>query len=113
MVNRGEVWMVKFDGIGSEQRGLRPALVISNNRGNKYGSTVIVCAITAQVHKAKLPTHVVLKASPNGTIKDSVVMLEQVRTVDKSRLLHKLARVGPITMGKVTEAHAVSCSGDI
>lgn len=109
-VNRAEIWLVKFDGVGSEQQGVRPALIISNQKGNKYGTTVIVAAVTSQIQKAKLPTHVVVRASENGLLHDSVIMLEQVRTVDKCRLIEKVAIVDEFTMQKVKKAHEISCS---
>src|SRR5690348_15152646 len=92
-VNRGEVWMVELDGVGSEQTGIRPCCIISNWKGNTFGTTVIVAAITSQIQKAKLPTHVVVSASESGLEKDSVIMLEQVRTVDKRRLLDKVTKL--------------------
>jgi mRNA interferase MazF len=110
-VNRGEIWIVRLDGNeGSEQGGVRPCLVISNQKGNKFGKTVIVAAITSQIQKAKLPTHVMLRAEDHGLSQTSFVMLEQVRTVSKSRLIEKVATLDSFTMRKVADAHMVSCS---
>ncbi|MCY9594159.1 type II toxin-antitoxin system PemK/MazF family toxin [Paenibacillus chitinolyticus] len=110
-VNRGEVWTVRLDGnVGSEQGGIRPCVIISNQKGNKFGTTVIVAAISSQIQKAKLPTHVVLEGGVDGVLLDSVVMLEQVRTVDKSRLINKVAELSSDVMQKVTQAHKISCA---
>ena len=91
---RGDIWMTDLgeDGIGSEQKGLRPCVVIQNNIGNHYGPTVIVAAITTAV-KAKMPTHFVLKSS-DGVYKTSVCLCEQVFTVDKRRLKSYVGRLG-------------------
>ncbi|WP_372011349.1 type II toxin-antitoxin system PemK/MazF family toxin [Paenibacillus chitinolyticus] len=110
-VNRGEVWTVRLDGnVGSEQGGNRPCVIISNQKGNKFGTTVIVTAISSQIQKAKLPTHVVLEGGIDGVLVDSVVMLEQVRTIDKSRLINKVAELNGMVMQKIAHAHKISCT---
>lgn len=111
-VNRGEVWLVELDGIGSEQKGVRPAVILSNSKGNRFGTTVIVAAITAQIQKAKLPTHVAVVANEKGggLQKTSVIMLEQIRTIDKQRLIRKIAELDHETMKRVMIAHEISCA---
>jgi len=94
--------------VGSEQGGTRPVLVIQNDVGNKYSPTVIVAAITSQINKAKLPTHVEIKAGENGMEKDSVILLEQVRTIDKQRLQTKLAELDEKIMERVDDALRIS-----
>ncbi|NLC11067.1 MAG: type II toxin-antitoxin system PemK/MazF family toxin [Firmicutes bacterium] len=94
--------------IGSEQGGVRPVLIIQNNVGNKYSPTVIIAAITSQIAKAKLPTHVELKAAGHGLEKDSVILLEQVRTIDKQRLQQKVTELDEIIMSKVDESLKIS-----
>ena len=76
--------------VGSEQGGVRPVLIIQNDIGNKYSPTVIVAAITSQINKAKLPTHIEISAHEYGLNKDSVILLEQIRTIDKKRLREKI-----------------------
>ncbi|HHU76989.1 MAG TPA: type II toxin-antitoxin system PemK/MazF family toxin [Firmicutes bacterium] len=94
--------------IGSEQGGFRPVLIIQNNVGNKYSPTVIVAAITSQIQKAKLPTHVELPARLHGLEKDSVVLLEQIRTIDKQRLQQKITELDDSVMTLVDEALKIS-----
>ena len=90
IVKRGDIYYADLRPvIGSEQGGVRPVLIIQNDMGNRYSPTVICAAITSQLHKAKLPTHVALDAHKYGIVKDSVILLEQVRTIDKSRLREK------------------------
>ncbi|HPS25931.1 MAG TPA: type II toxin-antitoxin system PemK/MazF family toxin, partial [Bacteroidales bacterium] len=87
MIKRGEIYFAQLNPvIGSEQGGLRPVLVVQNDIGNQYSPTTIVLAITSQINKAKLPTHVELKAKQYGLERDSVVLTEQIRTIDKKRL---------------------------
>ena len=87
IVKRGDIYYADLRPVvGSEQGGVRPVLIIQNDMGNRYSPTVICAAITSQLHKAKLPTHVALDAHRYGIVKDSVILLEQVRTIDKSRL---------------------------
>lgn len=94
--------------IGSEQGGFRPVLVIQNNVGNKYSPTVIVAAITSHIEKAKLPTHVELSAKEYGLEKDSVILLEQIRTIDKQRLQQKITELDDKIMAKIDEALKIS-----
>ena len=89
-VKRGDIFYADLSPvIGSEQGGVRPVLVIQNDVGNKYSPTVIVAAITSQINKAKLPTHIEIPGSDYGLNKDSVILLEQIRTIDKRRLKEK------------------------
>ena len=93
-VKRGEIYFADLSPVvGSEQGGVRPVLVIQNNVGNKYSPTVIVSAITSQLSKAKLPTHIELSSQIYHLPKDSVVLLEQIRTLDKRRLKEKITTV--------------------
>jgi mRNA interferase MazF len=94
--------------IGSEQGGFRPVLVIQNNVGNKYSPTVIVAAITSHIEKAKLPTHVELSAKEYGLEKDSVILLEQIRTIDKQRLQQKITELDERVMTRIDEALKIS-----
>lgn len=94
--------------VGSEQGGVRPVLILQNDVGNKYSPTVIVAAITSQIDKAKLPTHVELKAAAHGLERDSVILLEQVRTIDKRRLREKVAHLDGDIMNRVDEALKIS-----
>jgi len=94
--------------VGSEQGGVRPVLIIQNNIGNRFSPTVIVAAITAQIQKAKLPTHVEIEAKTHGFDRNSVVLLEQVRTIDKQRLTDKITHLDDDTMRKVDEALQIS-----
>jgi len=87
---------------------VRPVLIVQNDVGNKYSPTVIVAAITSQINKAKLPTHIELSADTFGLIKDSVILLEQIRTVDKRRLREKLGHLPDDLMVKVTDAISIS-----
>ncbi|NLW21720.1 MAG: type II toxin-antitoxin system PemK/MazF family toxin [Tissierellia bacterium] len=108
-VKRGDVFYADLSPVvGSEQGGVRPVLVIQNDIGNKYSPTIIVAAITSQINKAKLPTHVEIKAHEYGLPKDSVVLLEQVRTIDKKRLREKIGRFNDEMMAKVDECLKIS-----
>lgn len=109
VVKRGEVYFADLSPVvGSEQGGQRPVLVIQNDVGNRYSPTVIVAAITAKISKAKLPTHVEIHKEDVGLIKDSVVLLEQVRTIDKKRLIQKLGTLSPELMEQVDIALSIS-----
>ena len=89
-VKRGDIYYADLSPvIGSEQGGVRPVLVIQNDVGNKYSPTIIVAAITSQINKAKMPTHIEISADDYGLVKDSVILLEQIRTIDKKRLKEK------------------------
>ena len=91
-----------------EQGGVRPVLVIQNNIGNRFSPTVIIAAITAQIQKAKLPTHVEIDAKRYGFERDSVILLEQIRTIDKQRLTDKITHLDDEMMEKVDEALQIS-----
>ncbi len=94
VVRRGDIYYADLRPVvGSEQGGVRPVLIIQNDMGNRYSPTVIVAAITSRMNKAKLPTHIPLEAERFGIVKDSVVLLEQVRTIDKSRLREKVCHL--------------------
>ena len=108
-VKRGSIYYADLNPvIGSEQGGERPVIVIQNYIGNKFSPTVIVAAITSHIGKAKLPTHVELPAKESGLIKKSVVLLEQLRTIDKSRLKFKIADTSDLVMKKIDEALKIS-----
>lgn len=94
--------------VGSEQGGVRPVLVIQNDIGNRFSPTVIVAAITAQIQKAKLPTHVEIDAKKYGFERDSVILLEQIRTIDKQRLTDKITHLDEVMMIRVDEALQIS-----
>ena len=109
LVRRGDIFYADLNPVvGSEQGGIRPVLVVQNDVGNKYSPTVIVAAITSQIDKAKLPTHVELESEEYGLEKDSVILLEQLRTVDKRRLKEKITILDQDIMVKVDEALKVS-----
>ena len=109
IIRRGDIYYADLRPVvGSEQGGVRPVLIIQNEAGNKYSSTVIIAAITSQMHKAKLPTHVELDSRYCDIAKDSVILLEQVRTIDKRRLREKMGALDVGDMGKVNEALSVS-----
>ena len=109
VVKRGDIFYGDLSPvIGSEQGGIRPVLVIQNDIGNKYSPTVIVAAITSQINKAKLPTHVELEALGYGITKDSVILLEQIRTIDKKRLKEKIGHLSDELMNKVDNALQIS-----
>lgn len=108
-VRRGEIYLANLNPvIGSEQGGTRPVLVIQNDLGNKYSPTTIVAAITSRIRKAKLPTHVEIPASRYHLERDSVVLLEQIRTIDKLRLKERVAQLDEESMAKVDEALCIS-----
>ena len=109
IVKRGDVYFADLSPVvGSEQGGVRPVLVIQNNIGNRFSPTAIVAAITAQIQKAKLPTHVEIDAKRYGFERDSVILLEQIRTIDKQRLTDKITHLDDEMMEKVNEALQVS-----
>lgn len=108
-VKRGDIFYADLSPvIGSEQGGIRPVLVIQNDVGNKFSPTVIVAAITSQISKAKLPTHVELPSAISGLGKDSVVLLEQLRTIDKRRLRERVAHLDDEVMLRVNGALEIS-----
>jgi mRNA interferase MazF len=109
IVKRGDVFFADLSPVvGSEQGGVRPVLVIQNDIGNRFSPTVIIAAITAQIQKAKLPTHVEIDAENHGFDRDSVILLEQIRTIDKQRLTDKITHLDEETMRKVDEALQIS-----
>ena len=93
---------------GSVQGGCRPVVIIQNDIGNKYSPTVIVAAVTSQMNKSKLPTHLELRAEEYGLAKDSVVLLEQLRTIDKKRLREKVTHIEGVLMQRVNAALGIS-----
>ena len=108
-VKRGDIYYADLSPvIGSEQGGVRPVLVVQNNVGNKYSPTIIIAAITSQINKARLPTHVEINAPDFGLPKDSVVLLEQIRTIDKKRLREKIGKFDEDMMKLVDEALKIS-----
>lgn len=108
-VKRGEIYYADLSPVvGSEQGGMRPVLIVQNDVGNKFSPTVIAAAITSQINKARLPTHIELEAGSYGLSKDSVVLLEQIRTIDKRRLREKMGRVDWVLMHRIDDAIAVS-----
>lgn len=109
VVKRGDIYYADLSPvIGSEQGGIRPVLIIQNDIGNKYSPTVIVAAITSQINKAKLPTHVEISSEEYGLNRDSVVLLEQIRTIDKRRLRDKIGHISDNLMLQVDEALMIS-----
>ena len=109
IVKRGDVYFADLSPVvGSEQGGVRPVLVIQNDIGNRFSPTVIIAAITAQIQKAKLPTHVEIDAKRYGFERDSVLLLEQIRTIDKQRLTDKITHLDDEMMEKVNVALQVS-----
>ncbi|SFE35750.1 type II toxin-antitoxin system PemK/MazF family toxin [Alteribacillus iranensis] len=109
VVKRGDVFFADLSPVvGSEQGGVRPVLVIQNDIGNRFSPTVIVAAITAQIKKAKLPTHVEIDAAKHRFDRDSVILLEQVRTIDKQRLTDKITHLDEETMERVKEGLEIS-----
>lgn len=108
-VKRGYIFYADLSPVvGSEQGGVRPVLVIQNDVGNRYSPTIIVAAITSQIDKAKLPTHVEIGAREYNLEKDSVILLEQIRTIDKQRLQNKITELDERIMKHVNEALKIS-----
>ena len=108
-VKRGDIYYADLSPVvGSEQGGMRPVLIVQNNVGNKHSPTVIAAAITSQIGKARLPTHIELSARTYGLSRDSVVLLEQVRTIDKRRLRERMGRLDEGLMDQVNTALSVS-----
>ena len=109
IVKRGDIFYADLSPVvGSEQGGVRPVLVIQNDVGNKYSPTIIVAAITSQMKKAKLPTHIEINAGNFGLIKDSVLLLEQIRTIDRKRFRDRIGRCDKNFMKEVDRALEVS-----
>ena len=112
-VIKGDIFFADLSPVvGSEQGGVRPVLVVQNDIGNRFSPTIIVAAVTSQTNKAKLPTHVPISAEGNGLSRDSVVLLEQLRTIDKKRLREHIGTVGTNVIDVVDEALSVSLGID-
>ena len=109
IVKRGDIFYADLSPvIGSEQGGIRPVLVIQNDVGNRYSPTVICAAITSQINKAKLPTHIEVAAARYSLTKDSVILLEQLRTIDNRRLREKIGFLDDAMMDKVNKGLVIS-----
>ena len=109
IVKRGDIYYADLSPVvGSEQGGIRPVLIIQNDVGNKYSPTVISTAITSQINQAKMPTHIEIDAGGFGLSRDSVVLAEQIRTIDKQRLKEKIGHLDGNLMDKVNEALEIS-----
>ena len=108
-IKHGELYYADLSPVvGSEQGGVRPVLVVQNDVGNKYSPTVIAAAVTSKINKAKLPTHIELPSSSYGLQRDSVILLEQIRTLDKRRLKERIGELNEITMNQVDKAILIS-----
>ena len=108
-IKRGDIYYADLSPvIGSEQGGIRPVVIVQNDVGNKYSPTVIAAAITSKINKAKLPTHIEIDAETFGLPKDSVILAEQVRTIDKKRLHEKIGHLDAKLMSTVNDALAIS-----
>ena len=108
-IKRGELYYADLSPVvGSEQGGVRPVLVVQNDVGNKYSPTVIAAAVTSKINKAKLPTHIELPSNSYGLAKDSVILLEQIRTLDKRRLKERIGELSESTMTRVDRAILIS-----
>ncbi len=108
-IKRGELYYADLSPVvGSEQGGIRPVLVVQNDIGNKHSPTIIVGAVTSKMTKAKLPTHIELSSKTYGLSKDSVILLEQIRTIDKRRLKEKIGSLSPQMMHEVDNALLIS-----
>ena len=108
-IKRGELYYADLSPVvGSEQGGIRPVLVVQNDVGNKYSPTVIAAAVTSKINKAKLPTHIELSSNSYGLQKDSVILLEQIRTLDKRRLKERIGELSDATMNRVDKAILIS-----
>ncbi len=109
IVHRGDIYYADLSPVvGSEQGGIRPVLIIQNDVGNRFSPTVIAAAITSQRTKANLPTHILVNAQTTGLAKDSIVLLEQVRTIDKHRLKERMGSLDNSSMTEVDQALSVS-----
>lgn len=108
-VKRGDIYYADLSPVvGSEQGGIRPVLIVQNDVGNRFSPTVIAAAITSQSDKAKLPTHIKVNRSVTGLAKDSIVLLEQVRTIDKRRLKEKMGTLDAVSMDQINQALSIS-----
>lgn len=109
MIKRGELYYADLSPVvGSEQGGVRPILIVQNDTGNRFSPTIIAAAITSQINKAKLPTHIEISAGDFGLTKDSVILLEQIRTLDKRRLKERIGELPETTMKNVNLALMIS-----
>ncbi len=109
VIKRGDIYFADLRPVvGSEQGGVRPVLIIQNDMGNRHSPTVICAAITSKMNKAKLPTHIALEMNKYNIIKDSVILLEQIRTIDKSRLREKVCHLDDEILEKINHALCVS-----
>ena len=109
VIKRGDIFYADLRPVvGSEQGGIRPVLIIQNNVGNRHSPTVICAAITSKMNKAKLPTHIEINAELYGIEKDSVILLEQLRTIDKRRLKDKVCNLDDAMLDKVNHALEIS-----
>ena len=114
MIKRGELYYADLSPVfGSEQGGVRPVLVVQNDIGNKYSPTIIAAAITSKLDKAKLPTHIELNAIDYGLVKDSVILLEQIRTIDKRRLKERIGALDDTVMKRVDLGLGISLGVDV
>ena len=108
-VKRGEIYYADLSPVvGSEQGGVRPVLIVQNDIGNRFSPTVIAAAITSRQSKAKLPTHIPLPSGNSGLTRDSIVLLEQIRTIDKRRLRERMGHVDEAAMSRIDHALSVS-----
>ena len=114
VIRRGDIFYADLRPVvGSEQGGVRPVLIIQNDTGNKHSPTVICAAITSKMNKAKLPTHIALDAGKYHLMKDSVILLEQIRTIDKSRLKEKVCHLDDAILHRVNYALCISLALDV
>lgn len=113
MIRRGDIYFADLRPVvGSEQGGVRPVLIIQNDMGNRHSPTVICAAITSKMNKAKLPTHIALDMNRYDLMKDSVILLEQIRTIDKSRLREKVCHLDEEILEQINRALCVSLALD-
>ena len=109
LIRRGDIFYADLSPVvGSEQGGTRPVLIIQNDIGNQYSPTTIVAAITSHIEKSRLPTRIEMPAAPGGLEKNSVILLEQIRTIDKSRLMEKVTSLEAEMMARVNQAVEIS-----
>lgn len=109
VVHRGDIYYADLSPVvGSEQGGVRPVLIVQNDVGNRFSPTVIAAAITSQKDKARLPTHIQVQSADSGLARDSIVLLEQIRTLDKRRLREHMGRLDEASMTRVDEALQIS-----
>lgn len=108
-VKRGDIYYADLSPvIGSEQGGVRPVLIVQNDMGNRFSPTVIAAAITSQTEKSRLPTHISVRSHDCGLARDSVVLLEQIRTIDKKRLKERMGKLDDRSMNQVNRALSIS-----